>query len=83
MTRSILPLLPNVSPVLQLLPLVPAIALTSATACHVFRNLKLEALQKTEVGNLTTIRFADRERDNVHVPKNTDMTSTEVDLGQC
>lgn len=82
-TRTIVSLLPNISPVLQLSPSVPAVALTSAMACRVFRNLKLEALQETEVGNVTTIRFADREHVNVHLPKNTDVSFGGADLGQC
>ncbi|KAG8219854.1 hypothetical protein J3R82DRAFT_832 [Butyriboletus roseoflavus] len=82
-TRSILAILPNISPVLQLSPSVPAVALTSAMACRVFRNLKLEAMQKTEVGILTTIRFADRERVNVHLPKATGVASAESGSEQC
>lgn len=46
-------------------------------ACRVFRNLKLEALEKTEVEVLASMRFADRERTNVHLPKNTDTASAE------
>lgn len=79
-TRSILAILPNVSPVLQLSPSVPAVALTSAMACRVYRNLKLEAMEKTEVGILTTIQFADRERVNAHLPKNTNLVSAEAGL---
>lgn len=54
-------------------------------ACRVFRNLKLETLQKTEVGILTTMRFAGGERANVnvHLPKNTDAASAEIGLEQC
>ncbi|KAF8445992.1 hypothetical protein L210DRAFT_3642297 [Boletus edulis BED1] len=74
----------SVSPVLQSLPFVPAVALTSAMACRVFRNLKLEALQKTEIANLTAIRFVDRERVNDHLPKNTGAsTPTDIDSEQC
>jgi len=82
-TRTVVVLLPDISAVLQLSPLVPAVALTSAMACRVFRNLKLEALQPTVLGNVTTIRFADREHVNVHLPKNTDVSFAEADLGQC
>ncbi|KAF8445991.1 hypothetical protein L210DRAFT_3628621 [Boletus edulis BED1] len=70
----------SVSPVLQSLPFVPAVALTSAMTCRVFRNLKLEALRKTEIANLTAIRFVDREHVNVHLPNNTDAsTPTDID----
>jgi len=81
-SRTISALLPNISPVSQLSPSVPALALTSAMACRVFRNLKLEALEKTVVGNVTTIRFADREPANVHLPTNIDVSSAEADSEQ-
>ncbi|KAG9314407.1 hypothetical protein JVU11DRAFT_5204 [Chiua virens] len=71
-TRTVLALSSNVSPILQLAPSVPAIALTCAMACRVFRNLKLETLQNTEVVNLTTVQFEDREPITVHLTKNTD-----------
>jgi len=76
---------PSASPVMQLSLSVPAIALTSAMACRVFRNLKLETLEKTEVGVLTTIRFANREhRANVHLTKNTELSAIpEADLEEC
>jgi len=73
----------NASPILQLSLSVPAIALTSAMACRVFRNLKLETSEKASVGILTTIHFVDRERVNVHLPKNTGFASPEADLEQC
>ena len=79
-TRSTLALSPGVSPVLQLFPSVPAVALTSTMACRVFRNLKLEATQEAEAGIVTTIRFADRERANIHLPKGADLGSTEAGL---
>ncbi|KAN0100668.1 hypothetical protein V8E55_000652 [Tylopilus felleus] len=82
-TRYTVALSQNISPILQLAPLVPAVALTSAMACRVFRKLKLEALQKTEVANMTTIRFADRAPANVGLQKDTDFTSTEDRLDQC
>ncbi|KAI9572919.1 hypothetical protein HD554DRAFT_2014631 [Boletus coccyginus] len=46
-TQIAVSLSPGVSQNFQLLPSVPAIALTSAMACRVFRNLELEYLQKT------------------------------------
>ncbi|KAF9229339.1 hypothetical protein BS17DRAFT_17601 [Gyrodon lividus] len=82
LTRCVLAILPSVSPVLQLAYSVPTVALTSTMACRVFRNLKLESLQETDVGVLTTIRFVDREPVNIHLPKSRDGASADVDLEQ-
>ncbi|KAH7885433.1 hypothetical protein F5I97DRAFT_1811491 [Phlebopus sp. FC_14] len=79
-TRSVLVLLPSTSSILQVTPAVPAIALTSAMACRVFRNLKLETLRDTEVGVLTTMRFGDAPAVNVQLPKMWDQPSPEADL---
>ncbi|KIJ68387.1 hypothetical protein HYDPIDRAFT_24674 [Hydnomerulius pinastri MD-312] len=79
-TRCILILVPSVSSVYQVTPAVPAVALTSAMACRVFRNLKLEALQDTEVGILTTMRFVDVTPVNVHLSKGAEHASAEGDL---
>ncbi|KAF8843965.1 hypothetical protein BDN67DRAFT_45208 [Paxillus ammoniavirescens] len=81
-TRSVLALLPSTPSVLQLTASVPAVALTSAMACRVFRNLQLESLQEAEVGTLTTMRFMDGGPVNVHLPKSGDGASVDTDLEQ-
>ncbi|KAF9231803.1 hypothetical protein BU15DRAFT_81954 [Melanogaster broomeanus] len=67
--RSVVAFLPSSSPVLQLTYSVPAMALTSAMACRVFRNLKLESLQETEIGALAMMQFVHRGHVEVHLPK--------------
>jgi len=55
----------NISPTLQLLLMSPAVALTSAMACKVYRDLIIESLLDSEGMNgkpLTALKFADRRR---------------------
>ncbi|KAF9233842.1 hypothetical protein BU15DRAFT_79700 [Melanogaster broomeanus] len=68
MLRSVFALLPSSSPVLQLTFSIPAVALTSAMACRVFRNLKLKSLQEIEIGAFAMMEFMHRGPADVHLP---------------
>ncbi|KAF9241318.1 hypothetical protein BU15DRAFT_73444 [Melanogaster broomeanus] len=82
-TRPFLAFLPPASPVLRLASsAIPSVALTSAMACRVFRNLRLESSRETEVGVMAAVRFVQLGPVNVHLPKSGDGAAADVDLEQ-
>ncbi|KAF9241316.1 hypothetical protein BU15DRAFT_73442 [Melanogaster broomeanus] len=81
-TRPIFNLLPSASPVLKLASsAVPSVALTSAMACRVFRNLRLKSSREIEISGLSAVRVVDLEPVNVHLPKSGDGATPDTDSG--